>query len=146
MQTITQHVSKLRESSSECIDNGAPVQVPEAMAPGDMLPQGDIGLLVIAEDPSDVPSNWTPIEWPAAGDMQLAPGNTKGSRHTIPRKYARHVRLFRINDGDQLSDLGIANLAPFDMEHPEHADHLGYPSRVYRVRHQQNAQRERVID
>ena len=142
MTTLTNHVTKLRESSTECIDNGAPIQVPEAMAPGDMLPQGDIGLLML----ESLPGNWNQIEWPQSGDMQLAPGNTKGSRHTIPRQFAGNVKLFRISDGDQLSDLGLLADAPFDLEHPEHADHIGYPAGVYRVRHQQNAQRERVID
>lgn len=139
---ITEQIEKLRSSCDECIDNGEPVQIPAAMAPGDMLPQGDIGLLMLDELPED----WHDIPWPGSGDMQLAPGNTRGSRHTIPRRFAPHIKLFRVNDGDHLSDLGLLADAPFDLEHPEHADHLGYPAGVYRVRHQQNAQRERVLD
>lgn len=140
--TITDTIKKLRESCDECIDNSQPIQVPAAMAPGDMLPQGDIGLLML----DALPVDWEETEWPESGDVQLAPGNTQGSRHTIPRRFADSVRLFQINDGDQLSDVGLLATEPFDLEHPEHANHIGYPPGCYRVRHQQNAQRERVID
>lgn len=142
MTNIAEQAQTLRASSSECIDNDRPVQVPAAMSPGDMLPQGDIGLLML----ESLPSDWQQIEWPKEGDMQLAPGTTQGSRHTIPRRFKNAVLLYRITDGDQLSDLGLLARALFDLEHPEHADHVGYPAGVYRVRHQQNAQRERVID
>lgn len=144
MDMIVEEIKKLRKSSHECIDNSKPIHVPEAMAPGDMLPQGDIGLLLL--EFTEVPASWAEFEWPKEGDMQLAPGNTKGSRHTIPRKYASCVRLFRINDGDPLSDMGLLASGTFDLEHPEHADHLGYSAGVYRVRHQQNEQRMRVVD
>ena len=140
--TIAKHVEMLRTSCDEAIDNGLPIEVPSAMAPGDMLPQGDIGLLMLDKLPSD----WTPIDWPQDGDVQLAPGNTRGSRHTIPRLYRDGVQLYRITDGDPLSDLGLRATECFDLRHPEHADHLAYPPGVYRVRHQQTAERERVLD
>lgn len=140
--TIAQYIDELRQSSDECIDNSEPVRVPAAFAPGDMLPQGDIGLQMLDQ----LPSSWREDTWPAQGDLQLAPGQSKGSRHMIARKFATHIRIFRIDDGDALSDLGIEASEPFDLTHPEHADHLGYPAGVYRVRHQQNEQRERVID
>lgn len=137
----SEHVSTLRQHSEECIDNGAPVEVPAAMSPGDMLPQGDIGLLMLAS----LPPGCSSIAWPD-GDMQLAPGTSKGSRHCVPAKYRDVVAFYRISDGDQLSDMVIEATGPFDLTHPEHADHLGYPAGTYRVRHQMNAQRERVID
>lgn len=142
MQTIEKHIEQLKSACSESIDNGQPIKVPEAMAFGDMLPQGDIGLLML----ESISPNWEQIDWPKEGDLQLAPGNSKGSRHTIPRKYKHLIRLYRVNDGNPLSDLGIKADGKFDLEHPEHADHLGYPEGIYRVHHQQNAQRERVMD
>ncbi len=57
-----------------------------------------------------------------------------------------NIRFFCIGVGDGLADLGIEVSVSFDLTHLEHADRLGYPAGVYRVRHQQNEQRERVID
>lgn len=140
-------IAELRTSSDECIDNGAAIKIPEAGfrladdcrgSNGEGIPQGDIMLVAIPEIPSGA------VEIEAAGDKQLAEGNSKGSRHVIPGRFA--VNLFRVNDGDDLSDLCVVAEAPFDLEHPEHADHIGYPAGWYRVRHQQNAQRERVRD
>ena len=138
--SIKEHISVLRSMSDECINSSEPYQVPSSIAPGDMIPQGDIGLLVLKE-----PCVGDLVEW-AGGDFQLAEGNTKGSRHTIPARFSDVVSVFRINDGDNLSDLSIVATEQFDLVHPEHADHIGYPPGCYRVRHQQNAQRERVLD
>lgn len=137
---ITEKLIELRTASDECIDNGAAVNVPAAMSPGDMLPQGDIGLLML----DSLPSGAVEIDPPQGG--QLAPGNTKGSRHCIPERFHGSLKFYRVQDGDDLSDLAIEASEPFDLEHPEHADHIGYPAGIYRVRHQQNELRQRVID
>ena len=110
------------------------------MAPGDMLAHGDLGLLMLAE----LPSGAVLIEKPEGG--QLAPGNSKGSRHCIPERFLDSIEFYAINDGDRLSDLILVASEPFDLTHPEHADHLGYPAAIYRVRHQQTAARTRIID
>lgn len=138
-------IAELNElrATSEAIDNSKPIQVPSAMAPNDMLPQGDIGLLMLESLPGGCEELSDPFE---NGDLQLAPGNTRGSRHMIPVKFKRSIKVYLIRDGDPLSDLCIEATEPFDLTHPEHADHLGYPPGIYRVRHQQNAQRERVLD
>lgn len=139
---MLKELEKLNASAAESIDNSQPVTVPEAMSVGDMLPQGDIGLHMIAE----LPSAASRIGEPWKGDFQLAPGNSKGSRHMIPQRFEGVVKIYRVSDGDPLSDLAIEADGKFDLTHPEHADHIGYPPGVYRVRHQQNAQRERVLD
>lgn len=140
MQDLKTAVKELREASDEAIDNGQPVQIPAAIAPGDMLPQGDVGLLMLSE----IPHAATRLPCPDGG--QLAPGTSKGSRHCIPQEFWKSLTFYRISDGDELSDIVIEASKPFDLVHPEHADHLGYPAGVYRVRHQQNEQRQRVID
>ena len=140
--SIVNEVEKLRTSSAESINNSEPVQIPEAMGVGDMLPQGDIGLLMLKELPAGAQETdvWQ------GGNFQLAPGTNQGSRHCIPAKYKDAVKVYSIQDGNQLSDLCLEAKEAFDVVHPEHADHLGYPAGIYRVLHQQNAQNERVRD
>lgn len=139
---ITTAISTLRDFSDKAIDSGQPVEISAAFAPGDMLPQGDIGLLMLGQFPGGV----VPVEVDETKPLQLAPGTSRGSRHCIPARCLGSIRLYHIDDGDDLSDLVIEALGTFDLEHPEHADHIGYPAGIYRVRHQQNAARERVID
>ena len=137
--TIHQAIGTFRKES-ETIDSSQPINVPEGIGINDMIPQGDIGLMVL----EDLPPGAEKIAWPENG--QLAPGNTKGGRHCIPQQFHKDLELYRVNDGDQLSDLAIKANTTFDLVHPEHADHIGYPPNIYRVRHQQNAQRMRVLD
>jgi len=137
---ISEAVSELRKSS-ESIDSSQPVQIPEVMSPGEGYPQGDIVLKMIEA----LPSSAVQVPW-EHGDRQIAPGTSRGSRHCIPSRFQGYVRFFSINDGNPLSDLVITAEVPFDLVHPEHADHVGYPPGIYRVKHQQNAQRERVLD
>lgn len=140
MTTITNALESLRSSSDESIDNGKPVKIPEAMQPGDMFPQGDIALFMI----QNLPPSCEVIPWPENG--QLAPGTSRGSRHCIPQQFHADITLYRVDDGNALSDLCLDARAPFDLVHPEHSDHIGYPAAKYRVLHQQNAMRDRVVD
>lgn len=139
MTTMTTAINTLRKHS-ESIDSRDAVQVPE-MSIGDALAQGDVAIELIAK----IPHGAVEVPW-RHGDFQLAPGNTQGSRHTIPAKYRKTTKIFRVSDGDALSDLVIHSKAPFDVEHPEHADHIGYPTGCYRVHHEQNEQLQRVLD
>jgi len=142
MSVIESEVTKLQQSAGECIDNSLPITVPKAISVGDMIAQGDIGLLVIKE----LPENADPVEWLDGKDFQLAPGSNKGSRHCIPSKYRDVVKVYSVPNNDPLSNLIVEATGQFDLVHPEHADHLGYPAQLYRVRHQQNEQFERVRD
>lgn len=139
METV---LNELRAHADECIDNGEPVHIPAAMSVGDGLPQGDIVLVKIQAIPPAAKME----KWPESGDLQLAPGDSRGSRHCIPAKYAGAVTVYSVNDGNPLSDVILEATGKFDLTHPEHADHLGYPTGVYRVHHQQTAQRTRVLD
>ena len=80
-----------------------------------------------------------------AGDFQIAPGNTKGSRHIIPGRCMGSVTVYDVSV-DDLCDTAIVTTAPIDLRHPEHGDHIGYPPGTYLVRHEQNEQRQRVLD
>ncbi len=138
METIQQANEALRTRSHECIDNGAAVDVP-AMQPGTCWAQGDVGVLRLAE----LPAKSKKTEWPMNG--QVAPGNTKGSRHIVPDEFRGAVQFYRVSDGDDLSDLAVEAKEPWTLTHPEHGD-CTFQAGTYRLVHQQNEQRERVRD
>lgn len=133
---------KTLEASAESIDNGSPHQMPAAFAPGDIYWQGDIGLLMLSE----LPSNAVKRAKPWGGDLQLAEGNTRGSRHCIPHRFENVTHVYEAPTDSILDGSVLDVRKPIDLVHPEHGDHIGYPAGVYRVRYQQNALRERVID
>lgn len=140
MTTIREFGNELRTAAeaAERIDSSQPVTLDE-LAPGRAFAQGDVAILALAKRPT----GWREIEMPPNG--QIAPGNTKGARHCLATESQAVVKIYRIDDGDRLSDLGIVAKAPWTLEHPEHA-WVTFPAGVYRVLHQQNEQRERVLD
>lgn len=108
------------------------------LAVGQMMCQGDVGILRLAE----LPKKATPIELPA--NRQVAPGTTKGSRHCAHGD----LKFFRF-PGDPLSDLAVRALADsWTLEHPEHG-HVTVRCAhgdLFQFVHQQNEQRQRVMD
>lgn len=139
---ITSHIEELRRSSHERIDCSQPHTMPEFEV-GDIYWQGDIGLLRI----DHLPENAKLREGAWNGDLQLAEGNTRGSRHCIPHEYESTTEVYDAPTSDILDGPVLRFGVPTPMTHPEHADHIGYQAgSFFRVRHQQNAARERVID
>ena len=138
MTTIKEATKLLEASALECIDNGAAVNVP-AMQPGMVQCQGDVGVMCL----ESLPDASRKCEWPIGG--QVAPGNTKGSRHIVPEEYKAVVQFYEVRDGDPLSDFAVEASGPWTLTHPEHGD-CTFQAGVYRLLHQQNEQRERVRD
>jgi len=136
--TIQTANETLRASALESIDNGAHVDVP-AMQPGMCWAQGDVGVLCLAE----LPRGAGPMDWPAGG--KVAPGTTKGSRHIVPDEFRAVVSFHRVSDGDPLSDIAVVADSPWTLTHPEHGD-CTFQAGTYRLVHQQNELRERVMD
>ena len=134
---ISEIGNQLRQAAAERIDCGAPQVVP-TMSPGQGFAQGDVGIIML----DALPQSARKIGAPQG--RQIAPGNTKGSRHIVDA--ANEVKFFRVDDGDMLSDLALdATASGFTLRHPEHAD-VTFPSGIYRIVHQQNEKRERVLD
>ena len=99
-------VRQLREAQAqvEKIKNDDPQNFPEAASIGDAVRQGDIYIQLI----DDVTS--TPLlfkKTTPAFPMQLAPGNTKGSRHCL--EHGRGVTAYEPCDGNSMEM--IAQLA-----------------------------------
>lgn len=124
---------RLREAAEKTTHRHA--TAPE-MRVGQMYAQGDIGVLAIR----DLPENAAKIDRPANG--QVAPGTTQGSRHCIDESDA--VCYYRF-PGDDLSDLCVESTEAWTLRHPEHG-HVTFGPGRYQLVHQQNEQRERVMD
>lgn len=139
MTTIETTVATLRDSATKRKGFDGPASA-AGMTVGDQICQGDIALVMIDVLPAQI----TDMKWPDGG--QLAPGSTKGSRHCIPEKFRESIALFTVNDDNELSDVCIVASEPFCLVHPEHGDYVDIPRGAYRVYHQQNAKRQRVLD
>lgn len=129
--TVKQAGDRLRRAAKKA--DGAPVRAPQ-MEPGQMFCQGDIGILRIAE----LPKGARKIDRPKDG--QVAPGTSRGSRHCVVGEGA----FYRF-PGDALSDLCFESATEWTMTHPEHA-HVTCEPGLYQMVHQQNEQRQRVVD
>lgn len=93
--------------------------------------QGDINVQRVADDaPRGKPTT----------ERQLAPGTSKGSRHTV----SGEVRVFEPAVADPLTGPIIESDERFVVEHPEHAN-VSLPSGTYAVTYQRDfAQEERA--
>lgn len=124
--------------SAERIDASQPVELKELL-PGRAFAQGDVGVAALER----LPQGATQEAMPPTG--QVAPGTSKGSRHCIARQDHRHVTVYRLSDGDPLSDLCLIAKEKWTLEHPDHGN-VTFPSGCYRIHHQQNETFERVRD
>lgn len=82
------------------------------------IAQGDVNFWLLPKVP-DAAIAAKPIS-------QLAPGNTRGSRHCIRQKDMAHVRFFRLPNPNPLQGLILCFDEETTIEHPEHGDHI-YP-------------------
>lgn len=95
---------------------------------GDYCRQGDIYLTRI--DKADMPDEVKPI---ANSSLQLAPGETQGSRHCL--KSLRGVTLYAVPNAGPLDGPIIEAQRRFTVTHPEHGDR-SFPAGVYAVTYQ----------
>lgn len=124
LQTFAEH---------ENIDNSLP-KIYENMSPGDAARQGDILTIRLEGAPDDI------VPDDEAGS-QLAPGNTKGSRHIL--RSMDNVKRFRRTDA-RATDGPILQLIHGEMvvDHPEHAANIFCQEGWYSIRYQRSAAEE----
>lgn len=90
-------------------------------------PQGDLACIAV-----------TPGTLETAGPYQgwqLAPGLSRGSRHTVAEGSRKHVQLFTIKGAGALDGPLVVAGEPWTLEHPEHGPWT-LPAGEYRVRYQ----------
>jgi len=110
---------------AERIKNDEP-QTAGSMSPGDMIAQGDIGLVVL----DGVPANAVRIAKP---ETQLAPGTTQGSRHSL--ESLEGLTLYSLKNATPLDGPVIEAPGGCRVNHPEHGDWV-LPPGTYAVVYQ----------
>lgn len=98
--------------------------------PGEPPRQGDVYIREIDQIPPGCKET---------KDRQLAPGNTKGSRHTAEG----NVRLWVREDATPLQGPIIEALEPWRNGHPEHCNYA-MPPGIYEVGYQRDLEQEEV--
>ncbi len=136
MKTMTAtNVLKEVQSTAEKIRNDATQHFPEAASVGDCVRQGDIYITLIQSVPDDA----KPIK--CAG--QLAPGNTKGSRHCLDSSAG--VKMYELAHARPLDGPVLELSQVRTVTHPEHGDWV-LPCGVYQIEYQRDlADEERRV-
>lgn len=107
---IQEHAQSVKSDRTWVIEN------PEFGRP---FPQGDLNFWFLRKLPEDAIET-SPVS-------QLAPGNTRGSRHCIADSDMGNVRFFKLPNPNPLQGMLLKFSAPTRIEHPEHGDHI-YPA------------------
>lgn len=109
--------------------------ISEAASPNDYYPQGDLNIVVL----EGVPKGAIPIDLSDVTSFQLAPGTSKGSRHTLDD--VPNIRAYTIPDANNLQGPVIEILKKQPINHPEHGPVM-CPPMVYGVYYQRKAGKE----
>jgi hypothetical protein len=92
---------------------------------GEWVAQGDVNFVALSKVPDRAR--------PTAPVSQLAPGNTRGSRHCIKREDLGKVEFFALPYPNPLQGVILKINAPIIVEHPEHGDHVWYKGAIVLV-------------
>lgn len=118
MTTMTLAAMSDIQRHLETVRPGMPFRISDAADVGDGVWQGDLCLEIVAA----VPDGYEHVNLPKAGDKQLVPGQTQGSRHCL--KSLKGVKIYRpANWGADLDALAGPCLVLSDdatVLHPTH--------------------------
>lgn len=132
--TATMTATKALEvikSDPEKLDTKKPQRFPEAASPGNFFRQGDLYITVIKSIPGDAVKS--------AVRLQVADGNTQGSRHCLDAKTG--VEMFSKARQTQLDGPMIRLRKERTITHPEHG-HVILPPGCYEITYQRNLDSE----
>ena len=93
--------------------------VPQDLKPGQWVAQGDLNFIVV----KSIPRQATLVSKPS---LQLAPGNTKGSRHCL--NSLNNVEVYHIDNGNDLLGYWLSITGETIVTHPEHKHQLWRPN------------------
>lgn len=138
VRTPSQVLDKVRESV-EKIKSDRLQEFPVAASIGDYVRQGDIYIELI----KSVPSNSSEM---IKLNLQLAPGNTRGSRHILDSDEG--VRMFKLDNADELEGPILQLFEDRVITHPEHGNFKLNAGCIYSITYQRQHAEElrRVLD
>jgi hypothetical protein len=114
-------------SSVEKIKNDNDQRFPEAASFGDYIRQGDVHVELIEKVPENSSLQTEPSN-------QVAPGNTKGSRHILSSLDG--VEIYILNSSTELQGPIVKTIKETTLTHPEHGDWILPANRVYAITYQ----------
>lgn len=142
MTTMTQVQDAVRsvQDTAEQIKNDAMQFFPEAASVGDYVRQGDVYITLL----KSIPRGSLAVKNPP---LQLAEGNTQGSRHCLAS--AEGVTAYRLKEPTEYDGPILKLDCPNVIAHPEHGDWT-LPPGVYGITYQRTVDSEnrirRVLD
>ena len=123
MQSVTDIVATIQEA--EKIKSDETQRFPDAASAGDCCRQGDVYLMLLDKIPPGAQKVVTPV--------QLAPGNTQGSRHCLDS--TEGVVAYQLKDGTEFDGPILKLNCERTITHPEHGDWI-LPAGIYAVGYQ----------
>lgn len=108
--------------------------------PGQWVAQGDVNFIALESVPKSAIA--------AQPISQLAPGNTRGSRHCIAIADMAKVEFWKLPYPNELQGLILKFNGDVRIEHPEHGDQIWYKGAIVLVSFQRKYDEElrRVAD
>lgn len=125
-EQVRQQIERAAQQASPRLRKVAVIQ------PGEAIRQGDIYVVRIAKAPKQVGM--------LTANRQLAPGQTRGSRHVVEGELKVYEAPER---GSPLEGPVVVATKAFRVTHPEHA-HFELPAGTYRVLYQRDFSREEL--
>ena len=119
-------------TTAEKIKSDETQRFPEAASVGDFARQGDVFITLIDR----VPAGCTLVKKPSA---QLAPGNTRGSRHCI--QSLRGVKVYQLKEPSAYDGPIIESKNEMTIDHPEHGNWI-LPAGCYAISYQRTEDSE----
>lgn len=132
METLNRIQKRAKKLAGGKLDNGKEQPFPVAANYGEGVRQGDIYIRL----EKSLPAGATKIEKP---ELQLVPGSTKGSRHTLDS--LQGITLYQKPGANVLEGPYIEATQPFKIVHPQHGD-WAMPAGLYRVTYQRTEAEE----
>lgn len=144
IEEIQSHAKKIATSKDPAVMPGRPEKFTAASSAGDMIPQGDLYMVVVDE----VPADYVAVKRPTVKDRQLVPGNTEGAKHCLST--LKGVELFRPNgwgEGESLLGPCFRSKSEVTVLHPTHGNVTVAAGLIvlcgYQPEHDAEQQRER---
>lgn len=130
MKTVLEVIEKIKSDAEKHTNEPRFVRV---VSEGDEIRQGDIYLYPVNDAPTDLESKQSVTR-------QLAPGESKGSRHIVETP---SVKIFNKKNPGPLDGPTLIAEERFVVTHPEHAD-ISCPAGIYRVTYQRDHMKEEM--
>lgn len=116
MKSAIATLNQIHAYGKQSADDSTKYITPEI---GKYAAQGDVNFIFLPKVPKGAVK--------AEPISQLAPGNTRGSRHCIRLTDMKHVQFFKLRHPNPLQGLILVFNKETTIEHPEHGDHV-YPA------------------